>query len=56
MIKPSELAPRTGALLLQIIEEAFPPDYICVITAGKIRIVQSRRLLQTVEDYEFETL
>jgi coniferyl-aldehyde dehydrogenase len=34
MIKPSELAPRTGALLLQIIEEAFPPDYICVINGG----------------------
>jgi coniferyl-aldehyde dehydrogenase len=34
MMKPSELAPRTGALLQQIIEQAFPPDYICVINGG----------------------
>jgi coniferyl-aldehyde dehydrogenase len=34
MIKPSELAPRTGALLQQIVEKTFPPDYICVINGG----------------------
>jgi coniferyl-aldehyde dehydrogenase len=34
MMKPSELAPRTGALLQQLIEKAFPRDYICVINGG----------------------
>lgn len=34
MMKPSELAPRTGALLQQIMEKAFPSDYICVINGG----------------------
>jgi coniferyl-aldehyde dehydrogenase len=34
MIKPSELAPRTGALLEKIIAAAFPPDYIAVVNGG----------------------
>jgi coniferyl-aldehyde dehydrogenase len=34
MIKPSELAPRTGALLEQIIGKTFPADLICVINGG----------------------
>ena len=34
MIKPSELAPRTGALLQQMVEETFPRDYVCVINGG----------------------
>ncbi len=34
MIKPSDLAPRTGALLQQIVEKIFPRDYICVINGG----------------------
>jgi coniferyl-aldehyde dehydrogenase len=34
MMKPSELAPRTGALLQEIIEQTFPSDYICVINGG----------------------
>ncbi len=34
MMKPSELAPRTGALLERIIAATFPPNYICVIDGG----------------------
>jgi coniferyl-aldehyde dehydrogenase len=34
MIKPSEIAPRTGTLLQQIIEKTFPRNYICVINGG----------------------
>jgi coniferyl-aldehyde dehydrogenase len=34
MMKPSELTPRTGALLQQIVEKTFPRDYICVINGG----------------------
>ncbi len=34
MIKPSELAPRTGALLEQIIGRTFPADYLAVINGG----------------------
>jgi coniferyl-aldehyde dehydrogenase len=34
MIKPSELAPRTAALLEQIIAKTFPPDYVAVVTGG----------------------
>ncbi len=34
MIKPSELAPRTAALLEQIISKTFPTDYVAVVTGG----------------------
>jgi coniferyl-aldehyde dehydrogenase len=34
MVKPSELAPRTGALLQQIVEKTFPANYVCVINGG----------------------
>jgi coniferyl-aldehyde dehydrogenase len=34
MIKPSELAPSTGALLEEIIAKTFPPDYITVVNGG----------------------
>jgi coniferyl-aldehyde dehydrogenase len=34
MIKPSELAPRTGALLEEIIAKTFPPDYVTVVNGG----------------------
>jgi coniferyl-aldehyde dehydrogenase len=34
MIKPSELAPRTGALLEKIIAKTFPPDYVAVVNGG----------------------
>jgi coniferyl-aldehyde dehydrogenase len=34
LIKPSERAPRTGALLQEMVEKAFPADYISVINGG----------------------
>jgi coniferyl-aldehyde dehydrogenase len=34
IIKPSELAPRTGALLEEIIAKTFPPDYVAVVNGG----------------------
>ncbi len=34
IIKPSEVAPRTAALLAQIIEKTFPSDYVAVINGG----------------------
>jgi coniferyl-aldehyde dehydrogenase len=34
MIKPSELAPRSGALLEEIIAKTFPPDYVTVVNGG----------------------
>ena len=34
MIKPSELAPRSAALLEQIVEKTFPSDYVAVINGG----------------------
>ncbi|MGA3189571.1 MAG: coniferyl aldehyde dehydrogenase [Bryobacteraceae bacterium] len=34
MIKPSELAPRTGALLGEMIAKTFPPDYVAVVNGG----------------------
>jgi len=34
MMKPSELAPRTGALVEQIIGKTFPSDYVAVINGG----------------------
>jgi coniferyl-aldehyde dehydrogenase len=34
MIKPSELAPATSALLAKIIEEAFPQQQVAVVTGG----------------------
>jgi coniferyl-aldehyde dehydrogenase len=34
MIKPSELAPRTGALLRDLIRITFPPEQVSVVTGG----------------------
>ncbi len=34
MIKPSELAPRTGALLEEMIAKTFPSEYVSVINGG----------------------
>ncbi len=34
MIKPSELAPRSGALLEKIVKKAFPEDCVAVINGG----------------------
>ena len=35
MIKPSELAPATAVAITQMIAEAFPEEYVAVITGGK---------------------
>ncbi|WP_334133950.1 aldehyde dehydrogenase family protein [Tepidimonas sp.] len=34
LLKPSELAPRTAALLQRVLTQAFEPDEVCVITGG----------------------
>jgi coniferyl-aldehyde dehydrogenase len=34
MIKPSELAPRAGALLEELLAKIFPRDYVCVVNGG----------------------
>lgn len=34
LLKPSELAPHTAALLQRTLGEAFPPDQVCVVTGG----------------------
>ncbi len=34
MIKPSELAPRTGALLEEMIAKTFPAEYLAVVNGG----------------------
>jgi coniferyl-aldehyde dehydrogenase len=35
MVKPSELAPATADAISQIIDEAFPEEYVTVVTGGK---------------------
>ena len=35
IIKPSELAPQTAGVIQRIISEAFPEEYVAVITGGK---------------------
>ena len=34
MLKPSELAPRTAALLAHLVSELFPAEYLTVVTGG----------------------
>ena len=34
MVKPSELAPATAGVIGRMIAEAFPPDYVTVVTGG----------------------
>ena len=35
VLKPSEYAPKTAALLAEIIEEAFEPEHVTVVNGGK---------------------
>ena len=35
VVKPSAYAPASAAVLAQIIEECFPPEYVCVVTGGR---------------------
>ena len=34
VLKPSEYAPKTAALLAEIIEEAFEPEHVTVVNGG----------------------
>ncbi len=34
LLKPSELAPQTAALLQRVLTQAFAPDEVCVVTGG----------------------
>lgn len=52
LIKPSELAPESSRVILKIIREAFPEDYICAIEGG---IGESRELISSKVDYIFFT-
>ncbi len=50
--KPSECAPHTGAIIKEIIESIYPPEYIAVVEGG---IPESTALLKERWDYIFFT-
>lgn len=52
MLKPSELAPHTSVLLTELIQDTFPPEYIC-IQEGGVEIAQE--LLSLKFDHIFFT-
>lgn len=52
VLKPSELSPAVSALLVQIIEEVFPPQCVSVIEGG---VEVSTELLKQKFDYIFFT-
>ncbi|OGT45182.1 MAG: aldehyde dehydrogenase [Gammaproteobacteria bacterium RIFCSPHIGHO2_12_FULL_41_20] len=52
IVKPSEIAVHTQALLVKLIAYYFPPEYIAVVTAGPVETMQ---LLQEKFDYIFFT-
>ncbi len=52
MLKPSELTPRTSALLSELIQKVFPPEYISVVEGG---VEVSTSLLEKKFDYIFFT-
>jgi len=52
ILKPSELTPRTSAILYKIISENFPEEYIKVVEGG---VETSSALLQEKFDYIFFT-
>lgn len=52
IVKPSELAPHTAALLTKIITETFAPEFVTVIEGG---IPETTELLQRRFDYIFFT-
>ncbi|WP_069789466.1 aldehyde dehydrogenase [Cyanobacterium sp. IPPAS B-1200] len=52
MLKPSELAPHTSALITELIKDIFPPEYIC-IQEGGVEVAQE--LLATKFDHIFFT-
>lgn len=52
ILKPSEISPRTAAILEKIIRAAFPPEYICVVQGGA---PETKALLELPVDYIFFT-
>lgn len=52
IVKPSAYAPATAALLTRIIEECFPPEYVCVVTGGR---AENQALLRQKFDMIFFT-
>lgn len=54
VVKPSELAPQTAAIIETIIREAFPPEYVMVVQGEGASVVPA--LLDSVKfDYIFYT-
>lgn len=35
MLKPSEITPRTASVISELIAEAFPAEYVTVVTGGR---------------------
>ena len=52
VLKPSESAPKTGAIVAQIIEEAFPKEWVTVVEGGA---AVAQELLELSWDYIFYT-
>ncbi|AFZ46438.1 Aldehyde Dehydrogenase [Cyanobacterium stanieri PCC 7202] len=52
MLKPSEIAPHTSALLTELIRDIFPPEYICIQEGG---VELAQELLATKFDHIFFT-
>ena len=52
VLKPSESAPKTGAIVAQIIEEAFPKEWVTVVEGGP---AVAQELLEFSWDYIFYT-
>lgn len=52
IVKPSAYAPATAAVLQMILEECFPPEYVCIITGGR---AENQALLRQKFDMIFFT-
>ena len=52
IVKPSAYSPATSALIREIIEECFPPEYVAVVTGGR---EENRFLLEQKFDFVFFT-
>ncbi|PWM58312.1 MAG: aldehyde dehydrogenase family protein [Subdoligranulum variabile] len=52
VVKPSAYAPATAAVLQKLLEECFPPEYVCVVTGGR---AENQALLRQKFDMIFFT-
>lgn len=52
VLKPSAYSPATTAVMKKVIEEAFPPEYVAVVTGGR---AENNELLSGDFDYIFFT-